>query len=138
MIVLSRSKKAAVFTASLTGTPCSPPPRGAYAPLDIRLMDPYVHRTLPEVGELLRSPAASPLPRRARVETACRRRGKERTQRCSSLLWSPKCGSGTSVLAAACALVLGRRGGARLADLDGDQPALFGLASDPPTGLVDW
>ena len=32
----------------------------------------------------------------------------------------------------------GRRGGARLADLDGDQPALFGLASDPPTGLVDW
>jgi hypothetical protein len=30
------------------------------------------------------------------------------------------------------------RGGARLADLDGDQPALFGLASDPPTGLVDW
>jgi hypothetical protein len=53
-------------------------------------------------------------------------------------LWSPKGGSGTSVLAAACALVLGRRGGARLADLDGDQPALFGLASDPPTGLVDW
>jgi MinD superfamily P-loop ATPase len=44
-------------------------------------------------------------------------------------LWSPKGGSGTSVLAAACALVLGRRGGARLADLDGDQPALFGLAS---------
>jgi hypothetical protein len=53
-------------------------------------------------------------------------------------LWSPKGGSGTSVLAAACALVLGRRGGARLADLDGDQPALFGLASEPPTGLVDW
>jgi hypothetical protein len=53
-------------------------------------------------------------------------------------LWSPKGGSGTSVFAAACALVLGRRGGARLADLDGDQPALFGLASDPPTGLVDW
>jgi MinD-like ATPase involved in chromosome partitioning or flagellar assembly len=53
-------------------------------------------------------------------------------------LWSPKGGSGTSVLAAACALVLGRRGGARLADLDGDQPALFGLAADPPTGLADW
>src|SRR5213078_3176324 len=90
MIVLSRSKKAAVFTASLTGTPCSPPPRGAYAPLDIRLMDPYVRRTLPEVGELLRSPAASPLPRRARAETACRRRGKERAQRCSSLCGHPK------------------------------------------------
>ena len=54
------------------------------------------------------------------------------------VLWSPKGGSGTSVLAAACALVLGRRGGARIADLDGDQPALFGLASDPPTGLADW
>jgi hypothetical protein len=53
-------------------------------------------------------------------------------------LWSPKGGSGTSVLAAACALVLGRRGGARLADLDGDQPALFGLGADPPTGLADW
>ena len=53
-------------------------------------------------------------------------------------LWSPKGGSGTSVLAAACALVLGRRDGARLADLDGDQPALFGLGADPPTGLADW
>ncbi len=53
-------------------------------------------------------------------------------------LWSPKGGSGTSVLAAACALVLARRGGSRLADLDGDQPALFGLGADPPTGLGDW
>jgi hypothetical protein len=53
-------------------------------------------------------------------------------------LWSPKGGSGTSVLAAACALVLARRGGARVADLDGDQPALFGLGADPPTGLADW
>lgn len=55
-------------------------------------------------------------------------------------LWSPKGGSGTSVLAAACSLVLARRGpaGARLADLDGDQPALFGLAHDPDTGLADW
>jgi Flp pilus assembly CpaE family ATPase len=36
-------------------------------------------------------------------------------------LWSPKGGSGTSVLAAACALVLARHGaGARLADLGGD------------------
>lgn len=54
-------------------------------------------------------------------------------------LWSPKGGSGTSVLAAACALVLARDGdGARLADLAGDQPAIFGLAADPETGLGDW
>lgn len=54
-------------------------------------------------------------------------------------LWSPKGGSGTSVLAAACAIVLARHaGGARLADLDGDQPAIFGLDADPPTGLADW
>lgn len=54
-------------------------------------------------------------------------------------LWSPKGGSGTSVLAAASALVLARRAdGARLADLDGDLPAIFGLAADPPTGVADW
>ncbi len=53
-------------------------------------------------------------------------------------LWSPKGGSGTSVLAAACSLVLARGRGARLADLGGDQPAIFGLAADPPTGLADW
>lgn len=54
------------------------------------------------------------------------------------VLWSPKGGSGTSTLAAACAIVLARQGGARLADLDGDQPALFGMAADPATGLADW
>ncbi len=56
-------------------------------------------------------------------------------------LWSPKGGSGTSVLAAACAVALARApipGGCRLADLDGDQPAIFGLPKDPPTGLADW
>ncbi|MEX0665035.1 MAG: hypothetical protein WD598_09755 [Acidimicrobiia bacterium] len=54
-------------------------------------------------------------------------------------LWSPKGGSGTSVIAAACALVLARDAeGARLADVAGDQPAIFGLASDPETGIVDW
>ncbi|MGH9048217.1 MAG: hypothetical protein ACRDY4_00630, partial [Acidimicrobiia bacterium] len=54
-------------------------------------------------------------------------------------LWSPKGGSGTSVLAAACSIVLARRaGGARLADLEGDQPAIFGLDADPATGLTDW
>jgi hypothetical protein len=57
-------------------------------------------------------------------------------------LWSPKGGSGTSVLAAACSLVLARESGAsagvRLADLDGDQPAIFGLGADPELGLFDW
>jgi hypothetical protein len=53
-------------------------------------------------------------------------------------LWSPKGGSGTSVVAAACALVLARHGGARLADLTGDQPAIFGLAADPTPGIDDW
>jgi hypothetical protein len=53
-------------------------------------------------------------------------------------LWSPKGGSGTSVLSAACALVLARHGGVRLADLAGDQPAIFGLGAEPGTGLADW
>jgi hypothetical protein len=54
-------------------------------------------------------------------------------------LWSPKGGAGTSVLAAACALVLARKAdGARIADLGGDQPAIFALSSEPPTGLLDW
>ena len=46
--------------------------------------------------------------------------------------WSPKGGSGVSVFAAACALTLARAGGGvRLADLDGDQPSILGLPSDP-------
>jgi len=57
-------------------------------------------------------------------------------------LWSPKGGSGTSVVAAACALVAARpssgNGGVRLVDLDGDQPAIFGLGADPELGVVDW
>ncbi len=53
-------------------------------------------------------------------------------------LWSPKGGSGTTTVVAACALVAARVGGARLADLAGDQAAMLGLASDPPTGLLDW
>jgi hypothetical protein len=58
--------------------------------------------------------------------------------------WSPKGGSGTSVVAAACALVLTRSTatvrapGARLVDLAGDQPAIFGLDADPDTGVADW
>ena len=55
-------------------------------------------------------------------------------------LWSPKGGSGTSVLAAARALVLARgpAAGCRIADLGGDQPAIFGLAGEPELGLSDW
>jgi len=52
--------------------------------------------------------------------------------------WSPKGGSGTTVVAAVAALVLARSGGVRLADLDGDHPAVFGLGADPELGLVDW
>jgi cellulose biosynthesis protein BcsQ len=56
-------------------------------------------------------------------------------------LWSPKGGSGTSVLAAACAIVLAADRGARLVDLDGDQAAVLGLtpgATDRPDGVRDW
>lgn len=53
-------------------------------------------------------------------------------------LWSPKGGSGTSVFAAACSLVIARRTGARLVDLDGDQPAILGLAAEPRAGVLDW
>jgi hypothetical protein len=52
--------------------------------------------------------------------------------------WSPKGGSGTSVVAAAAALVLAREGPARVVDLAGDLPAVLGLASDPDLGLRDW
>jgi hypothetical protein len=55
-------------------------------------------------------------------------------------LWSPKGGSGTSVVAAALAIVLARRGPARLADLAGDLPAILGLPPEPPDskGLAGW
>lgn len=52
--------------------------------------------------------------------------------------WSPKGGSGTSVIAAASALVLARETDARIIDLAGDQPAVLGLAHDPEPGLFDW
>ena len=54
-------------------------------------------------------------------------------------LWSPKGGSGTSVVAAAVALVSAGRADTCLADLGGDQPAVLGL--QPHTSLitlVDW
>jgi len=54
-------------------------------------------------------------------------------------LWSPKGGSGTSVVAAALALVSAGRGETRLADLGGDQPAILGLPAPMPAAtLVDW
>jgi hypothetical protein len=52
--------------------------------------------------------------------------------------WSPKGGSGTSVVAAATALVLARRGPCRLADLGGDLPAILGLPPEPSDGLGGW
>ncbi len=52
--------------------------------------------------------------------------------------WSPKGGSGTSVVAAAAGVLLARRSPARIADLTGDQPAVLGLAHDPSLGLRDW
>ncbi len=52
--------------------------------------------------------------------------------------WSPKGGCGTSVVTAASGLVLAREGPARIADVSGDMPALFGLGRDPTPGLRDW
>jgi hypothetical protein len=57
-------------------------------------------------------------------------------------LWSPKGGSGTSVVAASIALVAAGRAEARLADLGGDQPAILGLpplsTAVPGRGLSAW
>jgi hypothetical protein len=52
--------------------------------------------------------------------------------------WSPKGGSGTSVVTAAAGLLIARNAPARIADLTGDQPAVLGLADEPATGLRDW
>lgn len=53
-------------------------------------------------------------------------------------VWSPKGGSGTSVVAASLSLALSRRGKARIADLAGDQPAIFAVPRDPLDGLTGW
>jgi hypothetical protein len=54
-------------------------------------------------------------------------------------LWSPKGGSGTSVAAAALALVSASRCETRLADLAGDQPAILGLPPLPgPAGQLSF
>jgi hypothetical protein len=52
--------------------------------------------------------------------------------------WSPKGGVGTSVVAAACALLCARHTEVRLADLGDDQPAILGLSSPPSPGLSEW
>lgn len=53
--------------------------------------------------------------------------------------WGAKGGVGTSVVAAALALVLARRpAGAMIVDLRGDQPALLGVREPPGPGVGDW
>lgn len=52
--------------------------------------------------------------------------------------WSPKGGSGTTVVTVAAALVAAREASVRLADLAGDVPAVLGLARDPAPGLGEW
>jgi hypothetical protein len=53
--------------------------------------------------------------------------------------WSPKGGTGTTVVSAALALILARDcGAAVLADLAGDVPAALGLAEPAGPGLAEW
>ena len=54
--------------------------------------------------------------------------------------WSSKGGAGTTVVAASLALLLARRtpGGALLADLPGDPPAVLGLPEPDSPGLAGW
>ncbi len=56
-----------------------------------------------------------------------------------TVCWSPKGGSGTTVVAAALALLLAERhGSALLVDLAGDAPAVLGLPDPPGQGAWDW
>ena len=54
--------------------------------------------------------------------------------------WSAKGGAGTTVVAAALALVLASRSaqGALLVDLAGDLPTVLGLSDDGLSGVTDW
>lgn len=54
--------------------------------------------------------------------------------------WSPKGGSGTTVVSVALSLVLATRqpSGALLADFDGDVPAALGIPEPTGLGLADW
>ncbi len=57
-----------------------------------------------------------------------------------AVCWSVKGGSGTTVVAAALAVLLGRRTepGALLVDLAGDAPAALGLSEPEGPGLAGW
>jgi MinD-like ATPase involved in chromosome partitioning or flagellar assembly len=56
-----------------------------------------------------------------------------------TVCWSPKGGSGTTVVAATLALLLAERhGGSLLVDLAGDAPAVLGLPDPPGQGAWDW
>lgn len=56
-----------------------------------------------------------------------------------TVLWSPKGGSGTTVVAATLALLLRQRhGSALLVDLGGDVPAVLGVPDPPGQGAWDW
>ncbi len=55
--------------------------------------------------------------------------------------WSPKGGSGTTVVACGLAAVLARSRpsrGALLADLSGDAASVLGMADPPGPGLAEW
>lgn len=54
------------------------------------------------------------------------------------LCWSAKGGSGTTVVAAALALVLSRQRPTLLVDLAGDAPAALGLPEPTGPGVADW
>lgn len=54
------------------------------------------------------------------------------------LCWSAKGGSGTTVIAAALALVLSHRGNATVVDLAGDLPAALGIAEPGGPGIREW
>ena len=52
--------------------------------------------------------------------------------------WSVKCGSGTTVVAAALSLLLSRTHPTVLVDLCGDAPAALGLPEPSGPGVLDW
>ncbi len=54
------------------------------------------------------------------------------------LCWSAKGGSGTTVVAAALALVFSQRHPAVLIDLGGDSPAALGMAEPHVPGIAEW
>ena len=54
------------------------------------------------------------------------------------LCWSAKGGSGTTVVAAALALVLSQRGATTVVDLAGDLPAALGIAEPAGPGVLEW